>query len=292
MERQAREVKMGRHKIQSMLFTLVMICVGLTIAMSTTLRPSWAQTLGRKQTENASRKGSAEPTPLRTQLEQASDEYKSNLKQVLALYETDAKQAAERLPKLRELLAQGLITRLEVEAAEGAAARTQERVSEAQSQLKSADVMLAEVMVEAETEETTRKLTRSSAPRAANKLIQTTAYLRYGGARAWSLSQADMVKQFFKGRFGRALPIGAFGQSALHDRWGYDHRNAMDVGVNPATAEGQALVEYLRANGIPFTAFYFAVPGRATGPHIHIGLPSHRIAPVWSEANARNTSRQ
>jgi hypothetical protein len=49
---------------------------------------------------------------------------------------------------------------------------------------------------------------------------------------------------------------------------------------------------YLRANGIPFTAFHFAVPGQATGPHIHIGLPSHRIAPRWVAANSRNISGQ
>jgi hypothetical protein len=49
---------------------------------------------------------------------------------------------------------------------------------------------------------------------------------------------------------------------------------------------------YLRANGIPFTAFHFAVPGKATGPHIHIGLPSHRIAPTSLAANAGNISRQ
>jgi hypothetical protein len=41
--------------------------------------------------------------------------------------------------------------------------------------------------------------------------------------------------------------------------------------------EGQALMEYLRGNGVPFTAFHFAIPGVATGPHIHVGLPSHRI---------------
>ena len=42
-------------------------------------------------------------------------------------------------------------------------------------------------------------------------------------------------------------------------------------------SKGEALMEYLRANGIPFTAFHFAIPGVATGPHIHVGLPSHRI---------------
>jgi hypothetical protein len=53
----------------------------------------------------------------------------------------------------------------------------------------------------------------------------------------------------------------------------------MDIPLCPDSAEGRALMEYLRANGVPFTAFHHAIPGSATGPHIHVGLPSHRIAP-------------
>jgi hypothetical protein len=179
-----------------------------------------------------------------------------------------------------------------LETEEDSVRRTREKVAEAQAQLKSADVVIAEGLVEAEAEESPRKVQPILAGRAVNALIQTTAYIRYGGARAWSLSDAAGIKQFFARRFSRALPIGAFGQSALHNRWGYDHRNAMDVGVNPDTTEGQALMEYLRANGIPFTAFHFAVSGKATGPHIHVGLPSHRIAPTSLAANAGNISRQ
>jgi hypothetical protein len=225
------------------------------------------------------------------QLERAATEYKSKLEQLLTLYERDSKQAEERLTTVRELLAQRLVTRREVETAEEAAARTREKVAEAQSQLKGADMAVAEALVEAE-EQPTRKLRPGSVPRAVSTLVRTTAYIRYGGAGAWSLADAAGIKQFFIRRFGRALPIGAFGQSALHDRWGYDHRNAMDVGVNPDSNEGQALIGYLRSNGIPFTAFHFAVPGKATGPHIHVGLPSHRIAPRWVAANSRNISGQ
>ena len=226
------------------------------------------------------------------QLERAATEYKSKLEQLLTLYERDSKQAEERLTTVRELLAQGLVTRRDVATAEDAAARTREKVAEAQTQLKGADVAIAEALVEAEAEEPTRELTRSSAPRAVSTLVRTTAYIRYGGAGAWSLAGAAGIKQFYIRTFGRELPIDAFGQSELHDRWGYDHRNAMDVGVNPDSNEGQALLGYLRANGIPFTAFHFAVPGVATGPHIHVGLPSHRIAPRWVLANSGNMSGQ
>jgi hypothetical protein len=263
-----------RHNIQSVPLMVLMVCVGLVLTMSTAVQPAQAQ-----QRPDA-------------QLQRATTEYKSNLEQLLTLYEGESKRAEAHLAKVKELLAQGLVTRSELETAEDSVTRTREKVAEAQAQLKSADMAIAEALVEAEAEESTRKVRPSSAGRAVNTLVQTTAYIRYGGARAWSLSEAAGIKQFFTRRFGRALPIGAFGQSALHDRWGYDHRNAMDIGVNPDSTEGQALMEYLRANGVPFTAFHFAVPGKATGPHIHIGLPSHRIAPTWVAANAGNTSRQ
>jgi hypothetical protein len=74
------------------------------------------------------------------------------------------------------------------------------------------------------------------------------------------------------------MPISAFGQTAVHDQLGFDHRNAMDVAVSPDSAEGQALMGYLRSAGIPFIAFRYAVRGSATGAHIHVGYPSHRIS--------------
>ena len=260
---------MRRHNIERM---GLMMCAGLALAMSITVQPSQAQ-----QRQDA-------------QLQRAMTEFKSNLEQLVTLYESESKRAEAQLAKVKELLAQGLVTRSELETAEDAATRTREKVAEAQGQFKSAEVLIAEALVEAEAEESTPKMRPTG--RLGNTLVQTRAYIRYGGARVWSLSEAAGIKQFFARRFGRALPIGAFGQSPLHNRWGYDHRNAMDVGVNPGSNEGQALMGYLRANGIPFIAFHSAVPGKATGPHIHIGLPSHRIAPRWLAANAGNILRQ
>ena len=45
-----------------------------------------------------------------------------------AIYEADAKQAEERLQKMKELCAQGLITRREMETSEDAAARARDKV--------------------------------------------------------------------------------------------------------------------------------------------------------------------
>ena len=92
----------------------------------------------------------------------------------------------------------------------------------------------------------------------------------------WSLADSKKVENFFFTKFGRPLPTSAFGQSDIHDRWGLDHRQGMDVGLHPDSVEGMALVAFLRAERIPFLVFRQAIPGVATGPHIHIGRPSHR----------------
>jgi hypothetical protein len=95
-------------------------------------------------------------------------------------------------------------------------------------------------------------------------------------AQDWSLADAKKVQNFFFTKFGRPLPTSAFGQSEIHDRWGLDHRQGMDVGLHPDSEEGIALVNFLRTEKIPFLVFRHAIPGVATGPHIHIGRPSHR----------------
>src|SRR4030095_3178522 len=105
MERQRREVKMGRLKSQSVRFMLQTVAA-LALAMSTLVEPSQAQ------------------DKLDAQLERAATEYKSNLEQLLTLYELDSKRAEERLTTVRELLVQGLVTRRALETAEDAAAPT------------------------------------------------------------------------------------------------------------------------------------------------------------------------
>jgi hypothetical protein len=268
-------ITLSRAKARTVQLAFPLVCAALASCLLLAAAPARGQKI--KVKDETPSKSESEPARLRNQLAEATREYKANLEKLVAIYEADAKQAEGRLQKMKELYAQKLITRREMEVSEDAAARARDKYIDAQAQLKVADVQLAEALVEVEAEETAPKLRVSPAPRVVGGLVRTTAYIRYGGGRAWSLSQAGAIQQFFMLRFGRPLPIHVFGQSPLHDRWGYDHRNAMDIGLNPDSREGQALVEYLRANGVPFTAFHFAIPGVATGPHIHIGLPSHRI---------------
>ena len=92
----------------------------------------------------------------------------------------------------------------------------------------------------------------------------------------WSLKEATKIKEFFLGKFNKPLPLSTFGQSALHTRWGLDHRNGMDVNLHPDSVEGRALIAFLRAESIPFLVFRGPIPGVATGPHIHVGNRSPR----------------
>jgi hypothetical protein len=99
-----------------------------------------------------------------------------------------------------------------------------------------------------------------------------------GGAVA-AASRARMqgdIKSFFVSKFGSTLPVSAFGQTRLHSRFGFDHRNSVDVALNPDSSEGRALLSKLRGFGVPFIAFRKAIPGIATGAHIHVGNPSRR----------------
>lgn len=101
---------------------------------------------------------------------------------------------------------------------------------------------------------------------------------RFNGSFRWSLKEAARVERYFSQTFGRRLPVTAMGQSETHNRLRFDHRDSMDVAVHPDSPEGRALIEHLRKSGIPFIAFRGASPGVSTGPHIHIGKPSARLA--------------
>jgi hypothetical protein len=220
----------------------------------------------------------------RAEFVKATKEYKESLRKLLELYETDARRAEARLKQQRELYAQGLIARREVDASEDELKTKQNKINEVKTQLANADKNIADAFLEAEAEEKERITRRKNAQiakdsRANVPLTATATMMRYNGAGAFSLTTGAVeVQQFFLSRFNRALPVSAYGQTAVHDRLGFDHRNAMDVAVSPDSAEGRELIAFLQARRIPFIAFRHAVPGSATGAHIHIGLPSHRIA--------------
>ena len=219
-----------------------------------------------KKSDAGRRKQASEQlTETHKNLVTATKEYKASLEKLLPFEEANAMNAADLVEKRKGLLDQGVISKKELEDSQHALADAQSRLDQTRKQLSEADNMVAEALAP-------ERMVRVPA----GGYLATAALIRFNGTAEWSLKDASKIEQFFAGQFGRVLPISAFGQTAVHDHLGFDHHNAMDVAVHPDSPEGQALMAYLRAQGIPFIAFRYAVAGSATGAHIHIGRPSHR----------------
>ena len=99
----------------------------------------------------------------------------------------------------------------------------------------------------------------------------------YEGDGAFNMLTFARVETDFDKQFGKALPISAMGETAVHRSLGFDHRGRVDVAIHPDQPEGHWLLEYLVDHRIPYFAFRHAVPGKATGAHIHIGPMSTRL---------------
>ena len=213
-----------------------------------------------------------ELTKLREEFVKATNDYKTSLGKLLAIYEANVTKAEKKLELSKKLLDEGLVSRSQVQENERALAEAKETVNTTRHQMTQADEQIAAVLVEAAANEQIAKDIRL----AKQRLVRTAAFMRFNGAAGWNLAEAYKIQRFFSDTFGRQLPVAVFGQGPIHERWRLDHRNAMDISLHPDSAEGRALLIYLQKNGIPYLAFRSAIPGTATGPHIHIGRPSHR----------------
>ncbi len=259
-------------------FCGVLICLVALTAPLTVAAQKNAEPKPRAAKSKSTRTGAKQPKPideltrLREEFIKATNEYKANLAKLRASYEKDVPKAEERLAQSKELFAQGLISKKDLDQSEAALAEAKDKVAEVDRRSAGADTQIAGTLLEAEADKNLAK----SKPLARGSLLRTAAMIRYNGGAVWGLSDAWKVQRFFADAFKKPLPVAVFGQGSIHDRWRLDHHNAMDVSLHPDGPEGQALLAFLRANGIPFLAFREAIPGTATGPHIHIGRPSHR----------------
>jgi hypothetical protein len=177
--------------------------------------------------------------------------------------ESEVEKLTAKTEQLRQLYSEGLIARIELEKAELELSAAQARAAE--------ETRLTELKKAEEAAKVKTFVKPTLMP------LSTTATVLRSTAGSWSIAGLSAVQQFFSSTFGKPLPTSTIGQSATHNRMGWNHRNAVDVGLHPDSAEGRALMSYLQSQGIPFLAFRGAIPGVATGPHIHIGSPSHRL---------------
>jgi len=197
--------------------------------------------------------------------------YRAALERVLTIYERDLARRVELAELRRDLFEREVLSKREFEESQRAQAEAQKNVEETRAAIAATDRMLSEARMA----EALARLT----PLARGAYEESAGLVRFNGETQWTLAAGtSRLQHFFLGQFGRPLPISAFGQSALHDRMGFDHRNALDVAVHPDSVEGRMLMQHLRSAGIPFIAAWGAIPGAASGAHIHVGQPSPRIS--------------
>ncbi|HEY8460822.1 MAG TPA: hypothetical protein VIM99_10605 [Blastocatellia bacterium] len=206
----------------------------------------------------------------RANLLSASKDYRSSLEKLLELQRQDEARAAELVGKRKELLEAGVISRREFDDSERALLEVRGKISETMSHIAEVDRMVAEVNA---AEELAKMPARRPGMHGSGGMV-----VRYVGASRWALSDFAKVDAFFRLKFAKPLPLSAVGQTATHNQLGFDHREAVDVAVHPDSVEGQALIGYLASQGISFIAIRGAIPGSATGAHIHIGPPSKRLS--------------
>ncbi len=189
---------------------------------------------------------------------------------LLAGYEREQAKLRADVIRRRKLFQAGQIAKAEVQETEQAFIAALKRVYEMRHSVIETDIAITEAVLGEKVE----RLPALSV----NGYSETKDLARFNGGFKWSLKEAPSIEKYFSRTFGRRLPITALGQSETHNRLHFDHRDSMDVGLHPDSVEGRALMEHLRKSGIPFIAFRSAVAGASTGPHIHIGKPSSRLA--------------
>jgi hypothetical protein len=214
---------------------------------------------------SAGQQGADSQSELRAELVAKLEVYQARLKDLVPFYERALKTAGDKLATRKQLYQAGLISRVELEETERAMADASRQLDATREQVTQSDEMIAEVRLADELDKQ-------------RDLADHDTVIRFEGSVAWSLAKRGPVEEFFSEQFGYTLPVSALGQTTLHERMGFSHFDAMDVAVHPDSAEGRRLMEYLRNAGIPFIAFRSAVPGSATGAHIHVGRPSLRLA--------------
>ncbi len=196
--------------------------------------------------------------------------YRAALERVLAIHERDLVRLNELAELRQDLYERDVLSKREFEDGQKVQAEARKNVLETRQAIMDTDRMLTEAHV-------AQALARLT-PLPRGSYEESPGLVRFNGLGSWSLARdTPQLQQFFLSRFGHALPISALGQTPLHGRMGFDHRNALDVAVHPDSPEGRVLMDYLRAAGIPFIAAWGAIPGSASGAHVHVGQPSPRI---------------
>ena len=201
-----------------------------------------------------------EPPNLQTEVIKATIAYRESLEKLLAIYEEDLQRLTQKARQMRAHAEKGFVSKREAENSQWAVSTRKANITETKLNIARAEMLITEAE--------------------ANRELLELPPLAKGGYSEthWLADNATRIEKFFIDTFGHPLPVSAMGQTPVHARMGFDHRNAMDIALHPDSREGKALLDYLRNAAVPFIAFRRTVSGRATGAHIHVGPPSARMS--------------
>jgi hypothetical protein len=216
--------------------------------------------------------GRADKETLRLNAEviRTTTEYRDQLAYQTKLEAVEIDRLGQEVTHRAQWLDKGYIARQEWEQSKAALASAQAKMEDTRRRIEEAEMVLGEAEA--------RAALLTLPPLPSGGYSESGSLVRYNGSTPWSPADSGKIETFFAGRFGRSLPVSARGETELHRRMNFDHRNAIDVALHPDSVEGRALMEYLRKAGIPFIAIRGKMAGAATGAHIHIGKPSVRTA--------------
>jgi len=240
----------------------------LTSTIAALLLPALAFT--QVATKPAAARPDKEMLRLNAEVIRTTGEYRDQLTHQSKLEAVEIDRLEQEVKFRAQWLDKGYIARQEWEQKKQELAAAQAKLADTQRRIEEADLVLGEAEA--------RAALLTSAPLPPGGYSESASLVRYNGVAPWSLADSGKIEKFFSSRFGRSLPVSARGETELHRRMKFDHRNAMDVALHPDSAEGRALMDYLRKAGIPFIAVRGKMAGSSTGAHIHIGKPSVRIA--------------
>ena len=197
------------------------------------------------------------------------------------LVDLTAKRVERRQKALEarnKLLAQGIIARSEAAELEAGVAQAKNDYEWASTRAKFANEQLELARNE---QEIMRQMEAAALPHGAlgGSASESGLVEHFVGSNHFDVAQFPAIEKAFEARFRHPLPVSAMGETEVHKSLGFDHRNRIDVALQPELPEGQWLRTYLTRHDIPFFAFRSAVAHQATGAHIHIGPPSlHYVA--------------
>src|ERR1700687_3284390 len=98
----------------------------------TGIKPQPSSTAQQKQ------QASTDSTPRESDSSNSPDDYKNSLKQLSSLYELDAKRLTQDNGQLKELYAEGLVARMELDASDKSVAEAQAKVEAVRKQIAEA----------------------------------------------------------------------------------------------------------------------------------------------------------